>query len=78
LSKLGFSVLFLSTRISAVAYQSLLESTSSQHILVDDSFVPTAESLKANIPSLDVEKINNSFFQASTGVEESNTRLDYA
>ena len=77
LTKLGFTVLFLSTRISGAAYQSLLENTSSQHILVDDSFLETAKNLKAGIPGLSITKIVTvCSLSQSTTLDASETRLD--
>jgi acyl-CoA synthetase (AMP-forming)/AMP-acid ligase II len=57
LSKLGCTVLFLSTRISVVAYQSLLESTSCHHLLIHSSFKETAKELQSGRPLLTVENI---------------------
>ena len=54
LTKLGHSVLFLSTRISLDAYASLLEKTQSKHILIHGSFHDTAAELKKRIPELQV------------------------
>ncbi|KAF7915728.1 uncharacterized protein EAE97_012186 [Botrytis byssoidea] len=57
LSKLGFTVLFLSTRISTVVYRSLLEATSAQHLLIHDSFAETAEELQSILSTLQVHNI---------------------
>lgn len=57
LSKLGHSVLFLSTRISLDAYVSLLEKTQSKHILIHGSFRDTAAELKKRVPELQVSEI---------------------
>lgn len=79
LSKLGLTVLFLSTRISPIAYQSLLEDTSSQHILADDSFLTIAEQLKRSLPNLTVTKIASiSSFDRDASYGVSSTRLDSA
>jgi acyl-CoA synthetase (AMP-forming)/AMP-acid ligase II len=59
LTKLGHSVLFLSTRISSAAYTSLLKATGAIHILVDASFRETAEQVKEGLPSLNVHKITD-------------------
>jgi acyl-CoA synthetase (AMP-forming)/AMP-acid ligase II len=76
LSKLGFTVLFLSTRISNIAYQSLLEGTSSCHLLVDSSFTEIAKDLQVKIPSLVVGEIAPSSVFQSALANERNTRLD--
>ena len=47
LSKLGHTVLFLSTRISKEAYLSLLKATESTNLVIHDSFKDMAEKLKA-------------------------------
>ncbi|OQV10495.1 hypothetical protein CLAIMM_14484 [Cladophialophora immunda] len=54
LSRLGFTVLFLSTRISQAAYLSLLDVTECRHILVDSSFRKTANALAAERDGLEV------------------------
>ena len=54
LSKLGFTVLFLSTRISEAAYLSLLNVTKCQHIVVDPLFRKTAKALSSLKPELEV------------------------
>ncbi|KAK2757279.1 putative NRPS-like protein biosynthetic cluster [Arachnomyces sp. PD_36] len=57
LSRLGFTVLFLSTRIADAAYTSLLEVTCCSHILVDASFQKTASNLQQRISNLEVLEI---------------------
>lgn len=57
LSKLGHSVLFLSTRLSLEAYASLLERTESRHIVITKDFQDTAEDLKKRIPGLQIDYI---------------------
>ena len=56
LSRLRFTVLFLSTRISEAAYKSLLNDTKCRTILVDSSFHRTASSLQSTI--LDLKILN--------------------
>lgn len=43
LTKLGHTVLFLSTRISPAAYISLIKETGAKYLLIDDSFKNLAE-----------------------------------
>ena len=57
LSKLGHTVLFLSTRISLEAYASLLDKTGSRHIFIHDSFNDTAAELQERLPGLQVGEI---------------------
>ncbi|EXJ67997.1 uncharacterized protein A1O5_08612 [Cladophialophora psammophila CBS 110553] len=54
LSRLGFTVLFLSTRISEAAYLSLLDVTECRHIVIDPSFRKTANALMDSRPRLEV------------------------
>ncbi|KAK5086806.1 hypothetical protein LTR05_003974 [Lithohypha guttulata] len=54
LSRLGFTVLFLSTRISEAAYVSLLQSTKCSNICIDPSFAKTIANVKAQVSSLNV------------------------
>lgn len=58
LSRLGFTVLFLSTRISEAAYISLLNDTQCRTIVVDESFHRTALSLQSKIPDLRILPIS--------------------
>lgn len=57
LSRLGFTVLFLSTRISKSAYESLLDATNCDYILADDAFARMTKAIRADRPSLNVLKI---------------------
>lgn len=57
LSRLGFAVLFLSTRISEAAYLSLLNVTKCRHLVVDASFKKTARALAGVKPELQVTDI---------------------
>ncbi|KIX95558.1 uncharacterized protein Z520_08678 [Fonsecaea multimorphosa CBS 102226] len=57
LSRLGFTVLFLSTRISQAAYLSLLDVTKCRHIVTDPSFRKTANALAAESNGLEVVDI---------------------
>jgi acyl-CoA synthetase (AMP-forming)/AMP-acid ligase II len=56
LSKLGHSVLLLSTRISINAYVSLMERTQSQNIFIH-GFKDTAEELRERVPGLRAHEI---------------------
>jgi len=52
LSRLGFTVLFLSTRISEAAYLSLLEATGCRHMVVSPSFMRTISAVQKSMPEL--------------------------
>ena len=54
LTKLGHTVLFLSTRISPAAYESLLKTTSAKHLLIDESYRNLAETLSPKLPELKI------------------------
>ena len=57
LTKLGHTVLFMSTRISIAAYVSLLKATGAKHILINSSFRETAAQVKENCNSIEVHDI---------------------
>lgn len=54
LTRLGFTVLFLSTRLSEAAYASLLNATKCRHMFVDTAFQRTATALESSIADLHV------------------------
>ena len=66
LSRLGFTVLFLSTRISEAAYISLLNVTKCGAIVVGSSFRRTVSSIKSTLPDLQVVSILTSAQYSST------------
>ncbi|KAK0106352.1 hypothetical protein ONS96_003987 [Cadophora gregata f. sp. sojae] len=77
LTKLGHTVLFLSTRLSTLAYSSLLQATLSTHILIHKSFRQVAEQVQHDQPTLQIHEISDrkSFeFPGSDTAE--NTRFD--
>ncbi|KAH6629751.1 hypothetical protein C7974DRAFT_359737 [Boeremia exigua] len=77
LTKLGHTVLFLSTRISQQAIESLIETTGAKYLLADARFLQTAADVQANMPSVYVEEIaKQSIFDFSIEVH-ADTRLDY-
>jgi len=57
LTKLGHTVLFLSTRISPTAYKSLLKATGAKHLLIDESFRNLAKTLSPDLPNLKIAGI---------------------
>lgn len=77
LTKLGHTVLFLSTRISQIAIESLIETTGATYLLADGKFLQTAADVQVNIPSVHVEEIaKQSLFDFPIEVH-ADTRLDY-
>lgn len=77
LTKLGHTVLFLSTRISQLAIESLVHTTGSTYLLADERFLQTAADVQKNMPSVYVEKIaKQSVFDFPIEVH-ADTRLDY-
>lgn len=76
LSKLGHSVLLLSTRISLEAYASLLESTKSKYIVIAKDFQDTADDLKKRIPDLQIDYIaTDGWYNFPIGDKQINTNL---
>jgi acyl-CoA synthetase (AMP-forming)/AMP-acid ligase II len=59
LTKLGHTVLFLSTRISIAAYTSLLKTTGAKYLLVDSLFQETAAQVKKTCESVQVHDITS-------------------
>lgn len=77
LTKLGHTVLFLSTRISQLAIESLIETTGATYLLADARFLQTAADVQANMPSVYVEGIATApVFDFPIEVH-ADTRLDY-
>lgn len=60
LSKMGFTVMFLSTRLSDSAYVNLLNTTSCFDVVVDSAFIKRVSDLKTEIPELNGYVIANS------------------
>ncbi|KAI1500051.1 hypothetical protein F5X99DRAFT_387406 [Biscogniauxia marginata] len=78
LTKLGHTILFLSTRISQVAIESLLKVTRTQRILADSRFLETAkQSVQENLNHVEVNEIaSRSIFEFPIEIY-ADTRLDY-
>jgi acyl-CoA synthetase (AMP-forming)/AMP-acid ligase II len=78
LTKLGHTVLFLSTRISPAAYESLLKTTGTAHLLIDESFKNLAETLSPGLPKLNIEVIAKSrTYEVTVETAESDTCLTH-
>lgn len=78
LTKLGFTVLFLSTRLSDAAYLSLLESTQCRDLLIHESFSKAAERLCETVPGLGVHAIAQSASYAFPAQgDDQDTCLDF-
>lgn len=57
LTKLGHTVLFLSTRISQLAIENLIETTGAAYLLVDSHLLKAVAAVKANLGRLQVNEI---------------------
>jgi acyl-CoA synthetase (AMP-forming)/AMP-acid ligase II len=77
LTKLGHTVLFLSTRISRVAIESLVETTGATYLLADSKFVQVATEVQADLPCLAVNDIAGSDVFDFPIEIHADTRLDY-
>ena len=67
LSRLGFTVLFLSTRISEAAYISLLTATKCTNICIDLGFRKTISNVQSQVKGLNViDVLTKDIFQASS------------
>lgn len=81
LSKLGHTVMFMSTRISQEAHASLLKTTGSRHMVVDQSFAEMAAALQRdNMPDLKVIPIagEDIYSHPINDADAVNTRMDQA
>ncbi|KAK2059827.1 male sterility protein [Colletotrichum caudatum] len=77
LTKLGHTTLFLSTRISQEAIESLISVTGAQYLLADKRYLETAGAAKLTLPHLDVSEIaGRSTYDFPVEVH-ADTRLDY-
>ncbi|TDZ38731.1 Non-canonical non-ribosomal peptide synthetase FUB8 [Colletotrichum spinosum] len=77
LTKLGHTTLFLSTRISQEAIESLVTVTGAHYLLADTRYLETAEGTKQTLPHLDVFEIaSQSTYDFEIEVH-ADTRLDH-
>jgi acyl-CoA synthetase (AMP-forming)/AMP-acid ligase II len=77
LTKLGHTVLFLSTRISQVAVESLIETTGATYLLADARFLSLATDIQTSMPTLHVGSIaGSSTFNFPIEIH-ADTRMDY-
>lgn len=70
LSKLGMTVLFLSTRLPDVAYKSLLEATSCNDLVVDDGLKSKIANLSNDMPQLNVHRLEQFEKYQSAEIED--------
>lgn len=78
LTKAGFTVMFLSTRLSDAAYLSLLESTQCRDLIIHQSFSKTAERLCITMPDLSAYPIAQpASYAFPTQEDNQDTCLDY-
>lgn len=80
LSKLGHTVLFLSTRLQRAAYMSLLNATKSTYLVADSSFLDKAQNIREGEDGLKtlkiVKTIQRDVYQDLQNKESVNTRFD--
>lgn len=77
LTKLGHTVLFLSTRISQAAVDSLIETTGAAYVLADSRYAQIATDAQAAIPALRISEIAKSDIYDFPIEVHADTRLDY-
>lgn len=78
LTKSGFTVMFLSTRLSDAAYLSLLESTQCRDLITHESFSMTTERLCKTMPDLSAHPIAQpTSYAFPTQGNDQNTCLDF-
>lgn len=77
LAKLGHTVLFLSTRLSQVAIESLIETTDTTYLLADPKLMSLASTVESNKGQLNVSAIASASYFDFTIEVHADTRLDY-
>ncbi|CAI6336212.1 unnamed protein product [Periconia digitata] len=77
LAKLGHTVLFLSTRLSAIAIESLVETTGATYLLADSRYLDTALVVQAKKTQLNVAEIAGRVHYEFPIEVYADTRLDY-
>jgi acyl-CoA synthetase (AMP-forming)/AMP-acid ligase II len=77
LAKLGHTVLFLSTRLSQIAIESLVETTGTTYLLADQRFMNIASAVHKNKKQLNVSEIADSEHYDFPIEIYADTRLDY-
>jgi acyl-CoA synthetase (AMP-forming)/AMP-acid ligase II len=77
LTKLGHTVLFLSTRISQLAIESLIQTTGATYLLADARFSKAASDVQTNMPSVYVGEIARQSVFDFPIEAYADTRLDY-
>ncbi|KAF2177428.1 male sterility protein [Zopfia rhizophila CBS 207.26] len=77
LTKLGHTVLFLSTRISQLAIESLIETTGATYLLADSRYLQTASKVKENLAHIEVAEIAGETVYDFPIEVHADTRMDY-
>lgn len=77
LAKLGHTVLFLSTRLSSVAVESLVETTGTAFLLADPRYMATASAVRERKSQLNVAEIAGAEWYDFAIEIYADTRLDY-
>lgn len=77
LTKLGHTVLFLSTRISHLAIESLIETTGATYLLMDPKYIETASKVKERAPHIEIREIAGASVYDFPVKVHADTRMDY-
>jgi acyl-CoA synthetase (AMP-forming)/AMP-acid ligase II len=77
LTKLGHTVLFLSTRISQLAVESLIDTTGATHLLADPRYLPLAAQVQRSVPLLRISSIASSNIYDFPIEVHADTRMDH-
>ena len=77
LTKLGHTILFLSTRISQMAVESLIVTTGAIHLIADARFLRFGGSVKQNISHLEIHEIAGQSIYDFPVEIHADTRMDY-
>jgi acyl-CoA synthetase (AMP-forming)/AMP-acid ligase II len=77
LTKLGHTVLFLSTRISQLAIESLIETTGASYLLTGSRYIETASNVKERISHIKVAEIAAASVYDFPVKVHADTRMDY-
>ena len=77
LTKLGHTVQFLSTRISQLAVESLIDTTGATHLLADPRYLPLGAQVQTSVPSLRISSVAGSDIYDFPIKVHADTRMDH-
>jgi acyl-CoA synthetase (AMP-forming)/AMP-acid ligase II len=77
LTKLGHTVQFLSTRISQLAVESLIDTTGATHLLADPRYLPLAAQVQTSVPLLRISSVAGSDIYDFPIKVHADTRMDH-